>query len=110
MAILTNRNRAGGPPRATLTLGRIGPRDEYGVFPHRRLFTGIGNFQAPLFSPDGSQVMLGWRDADQWLFFGVEPDAGGSKPLAIGDVARQFAPGKPRSAAVFPRVAGWCCP
>jgi hypothetical protein len=75
----------------------------------RRLFTGLGRFGAPAFSPDGTQVLLPWRDADQWLFLDTRDSAIRSKPLAIGDISRQFDPGASREEAGFPSVAGWCC-
>jgi hypothetical protein len=109
LAALTERDEGAGPPRVTLTLARLATAG-HRIVDRRRLFTGLGNFQAPLFSPDGSRVLLGWRDADQWLFFGAAPSHRGGKPLAIGDVARQFDPGASRGEAVFPRTSGWCCP
>lgn len=106
VAVLVKRASAGGgPPRASLHVLGIEPgsvRDE-------ELFTGLGRFQPPLFSPDGTHVLLGWRDADQWLFLDASGSGPRSKPLAIGDVSRQFDPGAPRRQAEFPSVAGWCC-
>lgn len=105
---LTEIARKAGPPQVTAWLAELGPaRPARASF--RTLFTGIGRFQAPQFSPDGSRMLLGWRDADQWLFFDVTPSVRRGKPIAIGDVARQFDPGAPRDAAAFPRVTGWCC-
>jgi hypothetical protein len=109
LAALTERNEGSGPPRATLTLARLATAG-HRIVDRRRLFTGLGSFQAPQFSPDGSRVLLGWRDADQWLFFDAAGERRGGKPLAIGDVARQFDPGASRGEAAFPRASGWCCP
>ncbi len=70
----------------------------------RRLIAKPGRFTDIAWSPDGSWILVAWRDADQWLF--VRPDDG--KIIAVSDISRQFAPGTAR-AARFPRVAGWCC-
>ncbi len=70
--------------------------------PHRDLFSGPGRFTDVTWSPDGSWILLGWRDADQWLFI----RAGDGKVDAVSDISRQFAPGA-RGAVGFPHVAGW---
>jgi hypothetical protein len=56
-------------------------------------------------SPDGRWLLLGWRDADEWLF--LQP----GRPrhiVAISNISAQFAPGQAGRTA-FPSVAGWCC-
>ncbi len=70
----------------------------------RRLFATPGRLAALAFSPDGSRLLISWPDADQWLFV---PAAGAGRVRAVGDVARQFAPGG--GAVAFPGVEGWCC-
>jgi len=70
----------------------------------RRLIARPGRFTDIAWSPDGTWILIAWRDADQWLF--IRPDDG--KIIAVSDISRQFAPGGAR-AGRFPRVAGWCC-
>lgn len=70
--------------------------------PHRHLFSGPGRFTDVTWSPDGSWILLGWREADQWLFI----RASDGKVDAVSDISRQFAPGA-RGAVGFPHVAGW---
>jgi hypothetical protein len=70
----------------------------------RRLFAGPGRFTDLSWSPDGSWILLGWREADQWLF--IRP--ADRKVLAVSRISRQFAPGT-AGPVEFPRVAGWCC-
>jgi WD40 repeat protein len=86
--------------RSELTVLRTGPTG----LSERQLFAGPGRFTDIAWSPDGSWVLLGWRDADQWLF--VRP--ADRKVAAVAEISRQFAPGA-RGAVGFPRVAGWCC-
>jgi len=71
----------------------------------RTLFSGLGRYDSPVFSPDGQRIQLGLRDLDQWLF--VSPKRG-VDPIAVGDITRQFEPGG-GAAAPLPRVDGWCC-
>lgn len=88
-----------------LVLARIagGTRGE------RTVFSGLGMFGAPLFSPDGSKVLLPWADADQWLFISPAPDRKLVRStIAVTDIARQFDPGG-RGSPDFPTVEGWCC-
>ncbi len=70
----------------------------------RRVFAGPGRFGDVTWSPDGSWVVLGWRDADQWLF--IRP--ADRKVVAVAGISRQFAPGASGPVG-FPRVVGWCC-
>lgn len=71
----------------------------------RRLLTAPGRLDDVDFSPRGDRVMVGWPDADQWLFLRAR---GVGRPIAVANVAAQFAPGatEPR----VPRAVEWCCP
>jgi dipeptidyl aminopeptidase/acylaminoacyl peptidase len=73
--------------------------------PESRLYAGAGRFTDVAWSPDGDWVVLGWRDADQWLF--IRPDD--RRRIAMADIAQQFAPGSSATPIGFPRIAGWCC-
>lgn len=76
----------------------------------RRLFSGPGRFTGLAWSPDGSWLLLAWRNADQWLFIRpAEVEKVLEKVTAVGDIARQFDPGG-TGPARFPSVSGWCCP
>jgi hypothetical protein len=70
----------------------------------RSLFSGPGRFGTPAWSPDGRSVLLPWPDAGQWLF--LRPARSG-RPVAIANIARQFAPGAARPR--FPGEVSWCC-
>jgi hypothetical protein len=50
---------------------------------------------------DGRRLLLGWRDADEWLLLGP----GGRVRRALHGVSDELG-----AAGGFPRVAGWCCP
>jgi hypothetical protein len=65
----------------------------------RRLFAGPGTFSQVAWSPDGRWIVVGWPDADQWIFV----RANGAGVRAVANVTEQF-----RSAS-FPRIEGWCC-
>jgi hypothetical protein len=71
----------------------------------RPLFTGHGSFEGLAWSPDGRWLLAGWPAADQWLFV---RSAQVRQVRAIGNIRRQFAPGRPPPAR-FPRIEGWCC-
>jgi hypothetical protein len=58
-----------------------------------------GNVDGIAWSQDGRRLLLGWRDADQWLLLGP-----GGRIRALHGVSRELG-----SAGGFPRVAGWCC-
>jgi WD40 repeat protein len=86
--------------RSELVILRTGPANPV----ERRLFAGGGRFTDIAWSPGGTWLLLGWRDADQWLF--VHP--ADRKVVSVSEISRQFAPGITRTVG-FPRVAGWCC-
>ena len=74
----------------------------------RIVFSGPGRIDTATWSPDGRRLLLGWRDADQWLFLPVDQSSE-TRPSAVDRMAEQFDPGSSGESA-FPRVAGWCCP
>jgi len=65
----------------------------------RTLFEGPGAVQGLEWSPDGSRLLVAWRDADQWLLIG--PDG---RVRTLAQVSRELGAG-----SGFPRLAGWCC-
>jgi dipeptidyl aminopeptidase/acylaminoacyl peptidase len=72
----------------------------------RPLFSAPGRLSELVWSPDGSHLLIAWRDADQWLFV---PIGGAGRVRAIAGVSKDFAPGDPGGASSFPRIEGWCC-
>jgi outer membrane protein assembly factor BamB len=109
------------PPAAPVTAARIAPggrsvafvartngRSELWVIPRlrpdgsaaRRVFSGAGTFSDLEWSPDGRWLLVGWREADQWVFI---RSAGVGKLEAVSGITGQF------DSTRFPRVAGWCC-
>lgn len=96
-ALLTRGVAAAQRSEAVLIDARDGSR--------RRLFSSPGRLSELTWSPDGSRLLISWREADQWLFV---PADGRGRVRAIGNIAEQFSPGSEGGAA-FPRIAGWCC-
>ncbi|HMC50415.1 MAG TPA: hypothetical protein VKH20_07190 [Solirubrobacterales bacterium] len=74
--------------------------------PPHRLFAVSGHLDQLAWSPNGNRLLLAWPAADQWLFL---PISGRDHLQAISDIASVFSPGH-RGQALFPRIAGWCCP
>ena len=64
----------------------------------RQLFQG--GVDGLAWSRDGRRLLLGWRDADEWLLLGP----GGRVRRALHGVSDELG-----AAGGFPRVAGWCC-
>jgi hypothetical protein len=65
----------------------------------RQLFQG--GVDGLAWSRDGRRLLLGWRDADEWLLLGP----GGRVRRALHGVSGELG-----AAGGFPSVAGWCCP
>jgi hypothetical protein len=104
-----------GTIAALVALPRSGPRparsevlliDPAGG-PSRLLFTAPGRLSDLEWSPGGSHLLIGWPEADQWLFV---PSAGSGKVRAVGGISAEFDPGGSTATSLFPRVEGWCCP
>jgi hypothetical protein len=70
------------------------------------VFVGAGSLTDLAWSPNGRWLLIGWPDADQWLFIRPERPR---RVIAVSNVARQFSPGAPAGRGPFPRVSGWCC-
>ncbi|HET8821606.1 MAG TPA: hypothetical protein VFM57_08665, partial [Thermoleophilaceae bacterium] len=63
----------------------------------RQLFQG--DVEGIAWSQDGRRLLLGWRDARQWLLLGP-----GGRIRALHGVSDELG-----EAGGFPRVTGWCC-
>jgi hypothetical protein len=68
------------------------------------LFSAPGALTGLEWSPDGGRILVGWRDADSWLF--IPPDAG--RVRSVAGISATFAPGEAAGGS-FPAIAGWCC-
>jgi hypothetical protein len=71
----------------------------------RFLQSGEGKLEDVAWSPNGRWLLVGWPDANQWLFLRVP---GVRKIEAVDDIRREFDPGG-EDIGEFPRIAGWCC-
>ena len=74
----------------------------------RFLYSAPGDFGTLAVSPNSHWLLVGWVNADQWLFLRLTA----SKVVAVSGIARQFgAPPRvgPLSKA-FPPSVSWCCP
>ncbi len=72
----------------------------------RPLFRAPGRLSDLEWSPGGSHLLIGWPDADQWLFV---PSAGVGRVRAVGGISAEFDPGDSTADSPFPRIEGWCC-
>ena len=80
----------------------------------RVLFSARGKLTGPTWSPDGRWLLVGWPEADQWLFIPVARSRGDGRRdrqdvVPFDRISEQFDPGG-AGAAPFPRVAGWVLP
>ena len=66
--------------------------------PSRTLLTVVGQITQLAWSPDGSTILVPWREADQWLFI---PRRSG-RLRAVDGISEQF--------DGFPHSVSWCCP
>jgi hypothetical protein len=99
LAVATSRMTTTGVPHGAIKVFDLAGRSK-----SRQVFSGPGRFASLAFSPNGRWLLLGWRDANQWVFV---PLAGGH-PKAVSHISQQFAPGASGPGA-FPRLDGWCC-
>ena len=95
----------------TATLQRLGRRDELLLEREagggkRVLFSAAGRLTGPTWSPDGRWLLVGWPDADQWLFIAADRP---HRVVAFDRISEQFDPGG-SGGGRFPRVAGWVLP
>ena len=73
--------------------------------PPRSLFSARGSFEGLTWSIDGSLLVLGLPEADQWLF--VRSHGSGGLE-SVRHIREQFAGGREPRRGAFPRPAGWC--
>jgi hypothetical protein len=97
--------------RSLATLRHAGRRDELvvdrrGEGGARVLFSARRALTGPTWSPDGRWLLVGWPEADQWLFIPAERRG---RLVAIDRISEQFDPGG-NGGVRFPRVAGWIQP
>ena len=77
-----------------------------GRAPRQILFRSPGYLTGPTWSPDGRWLLIGWRDANQWLFINADQPR---RVVAFDNIAEQFDEADaPRRD--LPRVAGWILP
>ena len=94
--------------RGVAFVQRAGARSDVWIVPRlrpdgsaaRRVFSGTGVIDGIEWSPDGRWLLVGWRDAAQWVFVRT---TGTPRIEAASNVPAQF------ESATFPRVEGWCC-
>lgn len=68
------------------------------------LFGGPGRFDGLAWSPAGERLLVGWPDADHWLFLRTRKSG---RLRAVANIAAQFSPGTVNPP--FPRSVKWCC-
>ena len=74
----------------------------------RFLYSAPGEFGSLAMSPNGNWLLVGWVNADQWLFLRLTA----AKVQAVSNISQQFGvetAGKPL-ANTFPETVSWCCP
>ena len=74
----------------------------------RFLYSAPGDFGSLAMSPNGNWLLVGWVNADQWLFLRLTA----ARVQAVSNISRQFGvetAGKPIARA-FRRARDWCCP
>jgi hypothetical protein len=82
---------------STVVLARDGTR--------RVAFRGAGRLGDVAWSPNARWLLVGWPDADQWLFLRMP---GVRRIVAVEGMGREFDPGD-AGGGRFPSVARWCC-
>ena len=83
----------------------------------RTLLSGPGELTEPTWSPDGRWILVGWVEADQWVFINADQPR---RVIGFDNIAEQLDPEGNYSRSYlkrlgagdgdFPRVAGWILP
>jgi hypothetical protein len=73
----------------------------------RFLYSAPGDFGTLAMSPNGEWLLVGWINADQWLFLRLTS----AKVVAVSNIGEQFG-GSPTAPPdkTFPKSVSWCCP
>ena len=74
----------------------------------RFLYSAPGDSGSLAMSPNGNWLLVGWVNADQWLFLRLTA----AKVQAVSNISQQFGvptAGRPIAQA-FPTSVSWCCP
>jgi hypothetical protein len=70
----------------------------------QRIFGVSGGLSGLAWSPGGKRLVLGWPEADEWLFIPV----GQGRIRAVSGIGRAFSPGT-AARSPMPEIDGWCC-
>jgi hypothetical protein len=73
----------------------------------RFLYSAPGDFGTLAMSPNGNWLLVGWVNANQWLFLRLSA----AKVESVSNIVEQF--GGSSSAPLtssFPQSVSWCCP
>lgn len=74
----------------------------------RFLYSAPGDFGTLAVSPNGNWLLVGWVNANQWLFLRLTA----AKVQAVSNIVEQFGAATPAGplAKAFPKSVSWCCP
>lgn len=74
----------------------------------RSLFSAAGGFGSLAVSQDGRWALVGWTNADQWLFLRLDR----LRVRAVSSISEKFGSrqGSGPLSSVFPSNVSWCCP
>lgn len=73
----------------------------------RFLYSVPGDFGTLAISPNGNWLLVGWVNANQWLFLRLAA----AKVQAVSNVVEQFGgSGSAPLEKTFPKSVSWCCP
>ncbi|HKB20924.1 MAG TPA: hypothetical protein VKC65_07905 [Gaiellaceae bacterium] len=73
----------------------------------RFLYSAPGDFGTLAISQNGEWLLVGWINANQWLFLRLTS----AKVMAVSNISEQFgAPPNAASEKAFPSSVSWCCP
>lgn len=91
-------SRAGGVRSEVLILDRAHHSAR------RRVFGVSGRLSGLTWSPSGRRLLIGWPEADEWLFIPTGP----GRIRAVSGIGQAFRPGA-NAPSPMPVVDGWCC-